>query len=163
LKSFVPADVNQRFDTFRAEQSNSLKPWKTFFGAPAFAASFTFINPKFVPSRITSNFKNYLWNYICLFGITFAVISLFNFPFFLVALALIALWMYVFFWRSGPMVMFGQTLSQKVITIALIVISVATCWLVLGNDFWIAVLIDSGICLLHMLIRKSDSETVDFN
>ena len=89
--------------------------------------------------------------------------SLFNFPFFIVALALIALWLYMFFWRAGPMVVFGQTLPQKVITIGLIVISVSLCWLVLGNKFWIALLCDAIVCLLHDVIRKADNETVDFN
>jgi len=163
LKSFVPTDVNQRFDTFRSEQSNSMKPWKTFIGGPDYASSFGFVNPKYVPSRFMSNLKSYLWNYVALFGITFAIISLFNFPFFLVALALIAIWMYIFFWRSGPMVMFGQTLPHKMIVIGLGIVSVAVCWLVLGNEFWIAVLCNVAICAIHALIRKADNETVDFH
>ena len=74
LKSFVPDDVNQRFDTFRAEQSTSMKPWKTFLGLPNFAASYGFINPKYIPARFMANLKTYLWNYVAVFGITFAVI-----------------------------------------------------------------------------------------
>jgi len=163
LKSFVPEDVNQRFDTFRTEQSSSMKSWKTFIGLPNIAASYSFIWPKYIPSRFMNNLKAYLWNYVVIFGVTFTLISLFDLPFFLVSIALIALWFYVYFWRSRPMVLFGQTLPAKFVTIGLIVLSVAVCWLVLGNDFWIAVLCDAGACLVHTVLRKAENETVDFN
>jgi len=163
FKSFVPSDVNQRFDNFRAEQSNSMKPWKTFLGLPDFAGSYGFINPKFIPSRCMSNFKSYLWNYVALVGITFAIISLFNFPFFLVALALIGVWLYTFFWKPSPSVVLGYNLPLKFVTIGLAIVSIAVCWFVLGNDFWIAVLCDLVVCALHALVRKSESETVDFH
>jgi len=146
LQGFVPTDVNQRFDTFRAEQSNSMKPWKAFIGHPNFAASYGFVMPQYIPPRFMSNLKSYLWNYVALVGITFAFISLFNFPFFLVALALIALWLYVFFWRSGPMVIFSQTLPSKFVAIGLAILSILVCWLVLGNDFWILILCDVVVC-----------------
>jgi len=163
LTSFVPEDVNQRFSAFRAEQSSFIKPWSNFIGLPVLAASYGLVLPKLVPPRFMSNIKGYLWNYISLFGFTFAIISLFNFPFFLVALALIAFWMYLFFWRSGPVIMFGKTLPHKFVAIGLGIISVILCWLVLGNDFWIALLCTSAVCLLHALFRKAENEIVSFN
>lgn len=163
IKGFVPEDVNQRFDNFRSEQSNSMKSWKTFFGLPNLKSSYSFAWPKYIPPRFMANLKSYLWNYVALIGITFALISLFNFPFFIVALALIAVWLYVYFWRSGPMVVFSRTLPHKFVTIGLIIISVLLCWLVLGNEFWIAVLCDVIVCLLHAVLRNADVETVDFH
>lgn len=187
VMSFVPSDVNQRFETFRAEQSNSMKPWMEFVGYPNFKAAYALTSLKFIPARVLSNLKRYLWNYVAIFGITFAILafvlflfsfmskpfsffhissffdSVFHFSFFLVALGLIALWLYVFFWRSEPMVVFGQTLSYKIISIGLAVLSVGLCWLVLGNKFWFVVLADTLACIIHSVARQSVEEVVDFN
>lgn len=75
VMSFVPTDVNQRIEAFRAEQSNSMKPWMEFVGYPNFKAAYAFTAPKFIPARVLSNLKRYLWNYVAIFGITFAILA----------------------------------------------------------------------------------------
>lgn len=75
VMSFVPTDVNQRFETFRAEQSSAMKPWMEFVGYPNLKAAYALTAPKFIPARVLSNLKRYLWNYVAIFGITFAVLA----------------------------------------------------------------------------------------
>ena len=75
VMGMVPTDVNARFETFRTQQSNSMKPWAECVGAANLRAAYACAAPQYIPARITSNLKRYLWNYVAVFGLTFAVLA----------------------------------------------------------------------------------------
>ena len=104
--------VNERMQAFRQTQQKAMQPWREFFGSRDPRAAFGVGHPQYVVPRLRSNFARYRWNYVALCGATVALLALFSFTFFVLALAVLALWAYVFFWRAEPVAVAGVTLSR---------------------------------------------------
>ena len=154
----VPDDVQSRLGSARS----SLQPWRAFLGYPDLRHNYSLSMPKYLLQRAKSNLSTYKWNYIIICGATIALLALFHPSFFIVALALLALWFYLFFWRSEAIVAFGQTLSGEVVAIAMTVLSVTLSCICLGSKFLWFLFFDILFCGLHCILRKSAQETVDF-
>jgi len=92
-----------------------------------------------------------------------ALLALFSFTFFILALAVLALWGYIFFWRSEPYTFLGITLSRTQVTIGLSILTAFVSYLALGNKLFVIAIIDIIFCLLHTLFRVSQEETIDFS
>lgn len=155
--------VNERMQAFRQTQQKAMQPWREFFGAHDPRAAFGVGHPQYVVPRLRSNFARYRWNYVALCGATVALLALFSFTFFVLALAVLALWAYVFFWRAEPVAVAGVTLTRAQVTVALSVLTALVSYIALGNRLFVIAAVDLVFCLLHALFRVSQEETIDFS
>jgi len=140
-----------------------MQPWSEFFGSQNVRNAFAISHPQYIMPRLRSNIARYQWNYIALCGASVALLALFNFTFFILGLAVLALWGYIFFWRSEPFTFYGFTLSRVQITIALCIFTTLVSYLALGNKLFYIAAFDAVFCLLHSLFRVSQEETIDFS
>jgi len=162
LGSLSPS-VNERMQAFRQTQQKVMQPWSEFFGSQNFRNAFGISHPQYILPRLRSNAARYQWNYIALCGATVALLALFSFTFFILGVALLALWGYVFFWRSEPFTFYGFTFSRTHVTIGLVILTALVSYLALGNKLFIIAICDAIFCLLHCLFRVSQEETIDFS
>lgn len=155
--------VNERMQAFRQTQQKAMQPWREFFGTHDPRAAFGVGHPQYVVPRLRSNLARYRWNYVALCGATVALLALFSFTFFVLALAVLALWAYVFFWRAEPFVVAGVTLTRTQVTVALALLTALVSYVALGNRLFVIAAVDAVFCLLHALFRVSQEETIDFS
>lgn len=98
------------------EVTRSVQPWGKFFGDKT---KYGLPSATGLPARVKSNFKRFKMNYL-LFGLFVVLIcALLNFKMLLISLLVFGIWAYFLYIRSEPLTIFGYTLKQKNLTIAL--------------------------------------------
>ncbi|XP_055828511.1 PRA1 family protein F3-like [Solanum dulcamara] len=135
------------------------RPWKEMFNLHSFKI------PSGVSdaiSRIKTNFSFFQTNYaIIVLGIVF--LSLLWHPISLIVfIVLMAVWLFLYFLRDDPLVIFGRMISDVVVLIVLAVLTIGLL-LVAGATFniLISLAVSVFVVLIHALIRKTDDLFMD--
>ncbi|KAG8661474.1 PRA1 family protein G2 [Manihot esculenta] len=149
-----PADVISRSLQNLNATVSRLRPW------PELIASGTFNRPDSFASglsRLRINLRYFHINYAIVVSICGAL-ALIGSPFALILFSFIfALWLLLYFFREDPLVLWGYQLSDRLVFIGLLLISLLAIWL--SGGFWSLVLgfaIGVLICVVHAVLKNSD-------
>ncbi|CAN4089075.1 unnamed protein product [Withania somnifera] len=135
------------------------RPWKEMFHFHSFNLPSGISD---AISRIKTNFSYFQTNYaIIVLGIVF--LSLLWHPISLIVfVVLLAVWLFFYFLRDEPLVIFGRLISDRVV---LIVLAVLTLGLLLftgaTSNILISLAVGVVVVLIHASIRKTDDLCVD--
>ncbi|KAF3647754.1 PRA1 family protein F2 [Capsicum annuum] len=135
------------------------RPWKEMFNFHSFNLPSGFSD---AISRIKTNFSYFQMNYaIVVLGIVF--LSLLWHPISLIVfVVLIAVWLFLYFLRDEPLMIFGRLISDRVV---LIVLSIVTIGLLLvtgaTSNILISLAVGVFVVLIHASIRKTDDLCMD--
>lgn len=80
----------------------------------------------------------------------------------MVLVAMMALWLFLYFLRDDPFVVFGRTINDRVVMIVLSVLTIV--FLLLTKATWnivSAVLIGAAVLLVHAVLRKTNDLFLD--
>uniref|UniRef100_A0A7N0TW35 PRA1 family protein n=1 Tax=Kalanchoe fedtschenkoi TaxID=63787 RepID=A0A7N0TW35_KALFE len=135
------------------------RPWKVLFNHRALGLP---PNLSTALSRIRTNLAYFRMNY-AIIVLLILFLSLLWHPISLIVLAaMMALWLFLYFLRDEPQVLFRRTIDDRVVlvvlsilTIVLLLLTKAT-WNIVG-----AVLIGAAVVLLHAALRKTDDLFLD--
>ena len=102
--SYLPIAATLGFGGTGAPQQqeapkNGAKPWKSFIGK---IENYSLPHRHYLVPRLRANFTNFMWNYILVVAAVFALFALFSSSFFFLMLMMLALWVYLFYWRQTP-------------------------------------------------------------
>eukprot|EP00727_Mastigamoeba_balamuthi_P001437 m51a1_g11290 putative prenylated rab acceptor family protein (214) ;mRNA; r:44321-45179 len=136
------------------------QPWAKFRGD---RSRYGVPGPKDAAPRVRSNLLRFRLNYLSILGVFLALVALLDFKVFLLALASIGAWVYLFYWRSEPVVVGGRPISETALGLALAAFTLLVLWLVMGTWFWAVVALWAASCLLHSVFYISDEENIDFS
>lgn len=135
------------------------RPWKEMFNFHSFNLPSGFGD---AISRIKTNFSYFQTNYaIVVLSIVF--LSLLWHPISLIVfVVLMAVWLFLYFLRDEPLLIFGRMISDRVV---LIVLSILTLGLLLvtgaTSNILISLAVGVFVVLIHGLIRKTDDLFMD--
>ena len=137
----------------------SIQPWDKFIGDKT---KYSIPGLHYILPRLQSNFKQFRYNYLAIAVVLLFLFALLNFNFLLLVIVMGALWGYVFWWRSEPVAPFGFEIPQKIMTIALSVVTVLVFYFVLGFKLFWALIAVAVFSFIHSLLYISQEETIDF-
>ncbi|WJX69813.1 hypothetical protein P8452_53993 [Trifolium repens] len=142
------------------------RPWKLLFNFRSFNLPSNFSD---AINRIKTNISYFQMNYaIILLGII--LLSLLWYPISLIVyLVLMAAWLFLYFLRDEPLVIFGRLISDRVILVFMLILTVVLL-LFTGAvlNILVAVLVGVVVVLLHAAFRNThdlflDEEGVSFS
>jgi len=151
--------LKDMFVAWKDDRLKSVKAWSQFSDKSKFG-------PRKITEivvRVKSNVSYFLSNYIILFFIL-AIYCVITNPFFLFSLAISALlYLYLFKWRADPIVIFGQTVSDRAKLGFLAAVFVFLFWYASGGStiFWL-IGATSVVVFVHALLYTPVEET-DFD
>ncbi|PNY11363.1 PRA1 family protein f2-like [Trifolium pratense] len=135
------------------------RPWKLLFNFRSFNLPTSFSD---AITRIKTNISYFQMNYaiillaILLFSLLWHPISL------IVYLVLIAAWLFLYFLRDEPLVIFGRLISDRVVLILMLILTVVLL-LFTGAvlNILVAVLVGVVVVLLHAAFRNTHDLFLD--
>lgn len=144
---------------WKDDRLKSVKAWSQFTDSSKLGL------PKVtdVVVRLKSNLSYFLSNYIIIFFVLMLYCIITN-PFFLFSIALAGmLYLYMFKWRSEPIVLFGHTFSDRTKWIVLGTVSLFLFWYAsVGNTIFWLIGAELVIVFVHALLYQPVEET-DFD
>jgi len=151
--------LKDMFSQWKQDRMGSMRSWGLFcdrskFGPPKVSE---------VYSRMKNNVQYFQTNYVLVFVLLVIYCVLTN-PLFLLGLCAIgAMWIYVFYWRTQPIVLFSHEITAKEKTIAIGLLSLLLCyWAEVGNVLFWLFGATITLVLLHALFHKHADEVDEF-
>ncbi|KAJ6752560.1 hypothetical protein OIU85_002925 [Salix viminalis] len=131
-----------------------LRPWPELFTSGSFTRPDSFATAL---TQLRANFHYFRVNYLIIISACGAL-SLIGSPVSLLIFAsVLSLWLLLYFFREDPLVLWGYDVSDRLVLIGLILVSVLGVWLSESdwNLVW-GVLIGFLVCAAHAFLRNSD-------
>ncbi|KAJ9187135.1 hypothetical protein P3X46_002627 [Hevea brasiliensis] len=154
-----PADVISRSLHNLTAFVSRLRPW------PELIASGTFNRPDSFASglsRLRINLRYFRINYAIVVSVSGAL-SLTGSPYALILFALVfALWLLIYFFREDPLVFWGYQVSDRLVLVGLVLVSILAIWL--SGGFWslvLGIVIGILICGVHAVLKNADGLFLD--
>ncbi|KAJ6951015.1 PRA1 family protein G2 [Populus alba x Populus x berolinensis] len=131
-----------------------LRPWPELFTSGSFTRPDSFATAL---TRLRAKFHHFRFNYSIIIYACGAL-SLIGSPFSLIIFSsVLSLWLLLYFFREDPLVLWGYDVSDRLVLIGLVLVSVLGVWLsgAAWNLVW-GVLIGFLVCAIHAVLRNSD-------
>ncbi|KAJ8553280.1 hypothetical protein K7X08_023958 [Anisodus acutangulus] len=141
------------------EGLGSRRPWKEMFNLHSIKLPSSISD---AISRIKTNFSYFQMNYaLIVLGIVF--LSLLWHPISLIVfIVLMAVWLFLYFLRDEPLVIFNRLISERVVLIVLAVITLGLLLLTHAtSNILISLAVGVVVVLIHAAIRKTDDLFMD--
>ncbi|KAG8380082.1 hypothetical protein BUALT_Bualt07G0156600 [Buddleja alternifolia] len=130
------------------------RPWRQMFELHCFNFPKSF---REAAERVKSNFAYFQMNYaiivlvILFFSLLWHPISL------IVFIAMMAVWLFLYFLRDEPLVIFGRLISDRVVMIVLTVLTFGVLLLTHATtNILVSLLVGVVVVLIHAAVRKTD-------
>jgi len=130
---------------WKNERMKTLRPVGSFFDRSRLSLP----RPTELLSRVRSNFAYFQTNYVLVF-LVLCLYSALTSPLFLVALVLVALlWLYLWRWRTQPLVVRGWAIPEQLTVVALALVSAFLFYMTSATDvvFWLLIVTLTFIAL----------------
>nr|GEV01584.1 PRA1 family protein D-like [Tanacetum cinerariifolium]GEW32924.1 PRA1 family protein D-like [Tanacetum cinerariifolium] len=135
---------------------HSIQPWPTFFSPSSLSLP---LSLQSLSNRFTANLLFFRGNYVIISLLIF-ILSLITHPFTAVFfIILIAAWVFLFFARDDPFVVFDFELGDKVVLIGLGVVTVVG--VAVSGIWWnllVSVLVSGLVVSLHAVLRAAEGD-----
>ncbi|XP_051147603.1 PRA1 family protein F2-like [Andrographis paniculata] len=135
------------------------RPWREMFRFHSFSLPRSF---REVVSREKTNLGYFQMNYvIVVLGIVF--LSLLWHPISLIVfIVMLAIWLFLYFLRDEPLVIFGRLISDRVVMILLSVVTLVALLLTHATkNILVSLLVAVVVVLIHAAVRKTDDLSAD--
>ncbi|XP_008228312.1 PREDICTED: PRA1 family protein F3-like [Prunus mume] len=135
------------------------RPWKLMFNF----RSFNFPSPfREVFGRIRSNVAYFRMNYAIVMLLILFLSLLWHPISLIVFIIMMAAWLFLYFLRDEPLVLFGKTVDDRVVLIVLAVVTIVLLFLTHATvNILVALLIGVVLVVVHAGLRKTDDLFVD--
>lgn len=132
----------------------SRRPWREMFNIRSIGFPSSFRD---AVSRIKTNLSYFRMNYAMVVLVILFLSLLWHPISLIVFFALMAAWLFFYFLRDEPLVIFGRTVNDRVVLIVLAVLTVALLLLTKATaNILISLLVAIVIVLIHSALRKTD-------
>ncbi|KAK6148709.1 hypothetical protein DH2020_016234 [Rehmannia glutinosa] len=135
------------------------RPWREMFDLHCLNLPKSF---REAVARVKTNFAYFQTNYaIVVLGIVF--LSLLWHPISLIVfIVMIAVWLFLYFLRDEPLVVFGRLISDRVVLIVLAVLTIFVLLLTRAtSNILVSLLVGVVVVLIHSAVRKTDDLFAD--
>ncbi|KAF9614003.1 hypothetical protein IFM89_014803 [Coptis chinensis] len=113
-------------------------------------------------SRLKKNFAYFLMNYTIIVLVIVFVSLLWHPISLIVFIIMIVIWLFLYFLRDEPLVIFNRTISDRVVMIVLSVVTIgALLFTRATGNILISLLVGVVIVAVHAAVRKTDDLFVD--
>lgn len=135
------------------------RPWKLMFNLRALRLPANFPDAL---SRVRTNLSFFRTNYAMVFLLILFLSLLWHPISLIVFIVMMAAWLFLYFLRDEPLVVFGRTIDDRVILAVMSVITIVFLLLTHATvNILVAILIGAVVVVLHAAMRKTDDLSGD--
>ncbi|KAI3806835.1 hypothetical protein L1987_22750 [Smallanthus sonchifolius] len=135
------------------------RPWKEMFNLHSIDLPHGFADA--IP-RIKTNFGYFLMNYVIIVLVILFLSLLWHPISLIVFVVLMAAWLFLYFLRDEPLVLFHRTIDDRVVMAVLSVVTIVLLLLTGATmNIMFSVLIGVAVVVVHAAIRKTDDLCLD--
>ncbi|KAL2554932.1 PRA1 family protein F2 [Forsythia ovata] len=135
------------------------RPWKEMFEIHALNLPKPFSD---AVARIKRNFAYFQMNYAIIVLLIIFLSLLWHPISLIVFIAMMAVWLILYFLRDEPLVIFGRLISDRVVLIVLSIVTIVVLFLTRATtNILVALLVGVVVMLIHAAVRKTDDLVFD--
>ncbi|KAE9600436.1 putative prenylated rab acceptor PRA1 [Lupinus albus] len=141
------------------EHLTTRRPWNIMFNLHSVSLPHGFSD---AVSRIRTNLSFFQMNYAIIVLLVIFLSLLWNPISMIVFVVLIAAWLFLYFLRDQPIVIFGRTITDQVVLVVMAVVTVGLLLLTGAiANILVALLIGAVVVLVHAALRRTDDLFLD--